>query len=155
MSFLFFTITFFFVSMASAFLVYLYFTLSGSAAQQPKSETKVKAEPAASDLGTPNPMTTSDTAQASGVRDGHLSLRASDDGLDQESREGRPRIKKEEDLADQSKDIQPLIGEADDEDEGYGESGSAWRDSGIGTSRDDQDRRDMQRRRKFSNRWEP
>ena len=52
-----------------------------------------------------------------------------------------------DDRAIASASIQPLGAEADDEDED-GETIPPWRDSGIGTSLDDTDRRNVQRRRR-------
>ena len=156
-SFLFFTTTFFSVSLASTFLVYCYFTFNVSVTPQPKSEPKIKAESGASEVSTPNPFSTSEKfaqAQTSNVRDGLLPLRPLVGGEDQELREGRPRIKQEHDDYEQVRAIQPLVAEADDEDEGYDEGSSAWRDSGIGTSRDEHDRSSLQRRRRSLHRIE-
>ena len=137
--------------------MYFYFTFSNSTEPQPKPEPKIKPESGTSEMGTPNPFSTSEapeSAQASESRSGLLSLLSLGGGEGQEYGDWS-RIKKEEGLPERRRTIQPLVtGEADDEDESYAESGSAWRDSGIGTSRDEQDRRSVQRRRKSSSRTE-
>ncbi|KAL8799534.1 MAG: hypothetical protein Q9182_005809 [Xanthomendoza sp. 2 TL-2023] len=57
------------------------------------------------------------------------------------------RVKQEDEVL-QSTGVQPLIAEADDEDDGMG--ASAFRDSGIGTSLDEAQRARVQRRKKSS-----
>lgn len=73
----------------------------------------------------------------------HFSSRS--DALRREEEE-KAYIKQEEGGIDGATGIQPLVAEADDEDEE--ENVSAWRDSGIGTSLEEGDRRGVQRRRK-------
>ena len=63
--------------------------------------------------------------------------------------EDDPRVKKEEvDEIERTTGIQPLVAEADDEDEEDDAEVFSFRDSGIGTSLDEGDRRGVQRRRK-------
>ena len=57
-------------------------------------------------------------------------------------------VKREEDELLRSTDIQPLIAEADDEDEGVTEGKSGFRDSGLGTGLDEDRMAGVQRRRK-------
>lgn len=72
---------------------------------------------------------------------------------EEEDGEGASRIKREGEIVDGTMagiPVSPLTGleaEADDEDEDEG-FGSEWRDSGIGTSREDERREDARRRRK-------
>ena len=63
-------------------------------------------------------------------------------------REEEERIKiKEEEEIERTTGIQPLVAEADDEDEEAGDP-LGWRDSGIGTSLEEGDRRGVQRRKR-------
>ena len=55
-------------------------------------------------------------------------------------------IKKEEEI-ESTTGIQPLLAEADDEDEDE-DRDIPWRDSGIGTSLDEGERQNLQRRKK-------
>lgn len=57
-------------------------------------------------------------------------------------------VKREEEEVMRSTDIQPLAGEADDEDDDIAEEMSGWRDSGIGTGLDEERMASVQRRRK-------
>lgn len=57
-------------------------------------------------------------------------------------------IKREQDEVMNSADLQPLAGEADDEDDDDLGDISGWRDSGIGTGMDEDRRAGIQRRRK-------
>ena len=58
------------------------------------------------------------------------------------------QVKREEDEVVRSTGIQPLVTEADDEDDEAAEATSSWRDSGLGTGIDEERIASVQRRRK-------
>ena len=151
-SFVLFTAGFYGVAMTTAFCVYvvvaMYAGSEGAEGPTVKREPGVKREDAAAGEegeGRPafDPLATSDLSDAARdfpTRGRQMPLRfpqrVADDGM---------RVKSEE---EEALGIQPLgYGEADDEEDGAGAS-SAWRDSGIGTGRDDAERRRLQRRRR-------
>ena len=122
------------------------FWLSPSSDEEPQARKAVKAEPSDSDVAKPfNPLSTSDmsdTARTFPSRGRQSPLRYTS------PTEARQIKEEDEDIALEATEIQPLAGEADDEDEGYAGS-STWRDSGIGTGIEE-DRRGGPRRRKSS-----
>ncbi|MCJ1253250.1 hypothetical protein MMC24_001061 [Lignoscripta atroalba] len=155
LSYLFFTTTFFTVSLTTTLLAYL---ILSSYIPTPSATTKsepnhpIKTEPSASDTEPFNPLSTSDLSDTSRTfptlgRQMPLHFSSRHDGLKTEE-EDRAHIKEEEEI-ERTTGIQPLVGEADDEDEEEDErDGVSFRDSGIGTSLEEGDRRAGQRRRK-------
>ena len=149
LSFLFFTTTFWGSSMLSMLAVW-FIVSSRSKAASTSKETELDANEAAikrerSDSDTFDPKSLEDLSDTSR----HFPTLGRQQPL-QFTR--RSYVKKEEDEDEeeakdvvlQSMDIQPLIAEADDESEGVTE----WRDSGIGTGRDEERLASVQRRRK-------
>lgn len=145
LSYVFFTTTFFLVSLTSALLTYL--TLSGYLTESlriPKVElpNAVKQETSNSDTEQFNPFSTSDLSDTSRTFPTlgrqmplHFSSRPHDD-------KGETEIKREEEI-ERTTNIPPQEAEADDEDEfedNYSTT-AGWRDSGIGTSLDDDEGR--------------
>ena len=122
LSFVVFTATFFGTSLASTLLIYLVFSFNAS--YKGKQDTRaikkeIKMEPQEDSQGSKPEL--------------YVPAIADDASLD-------VRIKKEEYDSLEPADLLPLGGEADDEDtedEAYDGNTSAWRDSGIGTGRED------------------
>jgi seipin len=147
LSFLFFTSTFFSVSMTSASIAYLLFTFYISSARSSEHDQAftVKRESQEEDPGYLDPLSTenlSDTERTFPTM-GHRSKplqflgRRQSDGA---------RVKEEE--IESTTGIQPLLAEADDEEEF--DDDLSWRDSGIGTGREDRGRHTVQRKRRSS-----
>ena len=126
-SFVVFTATFFGISILSTLLIYIAFALSGGGSEhKERIKQEIKSE-SPDEILQPEPR----QAISASVTDG-----VSDD----------TEIKKEDFDGLEPSDINPLGGEADDEDEDG--STSAWRDSGIGTGREDN--RDSSNRKRKS-----
>ena len=152
-SFVFFTIGFYCVATTSAALVYfgfLYFSSTEpEAVDKTKSISRLKEEPQEPVKQEYNPLSTSDLSETprtfpSTSRQAPLEFRGRPQVRQDEE---EIRVKQEQEEIEQTTNIQPLAGEADDEDEGNDEDGSSWRDSGIGTGRESSDRKSIQRRR--------
>ncbi|MCJ1385094.1 hypothetical protein MMC17_008212 [Xylographa soralifera] len=156
LSYLFFTTTFFTVSLTSTFLAYLLLSsyLSSSSSSISKSEpgSHIKSEPSASDSEHFNPLSTSDlsdTSRTFPTLGRQMPLHFSGRTEARKREEDDPRVKKEEvDEIERTTGIQPLVAEADDEDEEDDAEVFSFRDSGIGTGLDEGNRRGVQRRRK-------
>lgn len=160
LSYLFFTTTFWFVSMTSSFLAWLvlssYLSSSSSSSLTPTksedreldSKTAIKTEPEEHSDEPFDPLSTedlSDTLRTFPTLGRQMPLRYTGrhDAAKREDEEAR--VKEEE--IERTTRIQPLIAEADDEDDDdFGET--LGRDSGLGTSLEEGDRRGVQRRRK-------
>ena len=152
-SYVFFTATFYLVSMLSTFIAYLVLSSFVSPTSSPPSnnepQSSVKAEISDSDSEYFNPRSTSDFSNTSRTfpmlgRRMPLHFSTRSDAPKHED-EDNARIKEEEDI-EMTTGIQPLVAEADDEDEE--ESLGNWRDSGIGTSIDEGRRSGVQKRRR-------
>ena len=134
--------------MASALAVWLAFSLYvSSRSTAPKSEPQkngsiIKTEP--SDSEHFDPFSTEDLSDTSRTfptlgRQAPLHFTKKAEG----------GIKKEEEETIKSAAIDPFHNEADDEDDDEGRDTAGWRDSGIGTSLEEGDRREsVQRRRR-------
>ncbi|KAL8900443.1 MAG: hypothetical protein Q9207_005691 [Kuettlingeria erythrocarpa] len=158
LSYVIFTSMFWSSSMISALIVWLvlasYFSSSSGStmAKEAQTPSPIKTEHSESELYEPS-LTEglSDTSRTFPTLGRQMPLHFSSRG---ERSSGRLEavVKKEEEDLLQSVGVQPLIAEADDEDEG-GET-TGFRDSGIGTSLDDDQRAQVQKRRKalFGNR---
>ena len=153
LSYIFFTATFYLLSILSTFLAYVAISsfVSPSSSPPPKDEPQasVKAENSDTDSETFNPLSTSDFSDTSRSfptlgRQMPLHFSSRGDALKHEE-EDRQRIKEEEEI-ERTTGIHPLVAEADDEDEE--DNVAAWRDSGIGTSLEEGDRRGVQKRRR-------
>lgn len=156
LSYLFFTTTFWFVSMASSCLAWVvlssYVSPSGSKATPEEldrdSKAAVKTEPPDYDDEPFDPFSTedlSDTSRSFPTLGRQMPLRYTGrhDGAKRE--EEGAKVKEEE--IERTTGIQLLMAEADDEDdEDFG--GSLAMDSGLGTSHEEGDRRGVQKRRK-------
>lgn len=157
LSYLFFTTTFWMGSMLGCGVawVLISFFLSGSGGQRvgEKQEgidgVKVKKEPEDEAQFDPTSMEDlSDTSRSFPTLGRQLPLHFSGrkDNIKHED-DLAENMKREEDGAMDSTNIQPLGAEADDEDDD--EAVVSWRDSGVGTSLEDADRRrSVQKRRK-------
>ena len=157
LSYLFFTTTFWSISMTSAFLAWLilssYFSSSLTATKSEdldldSAKATIKTEPSEFSDGPFDPLSTedlSDTARTFPTLGRQMPLRypGRHDAVKKEEEEAKA---KEEEI-ERTTGIQPLIAEADDEDdEDFG--GSFGRDSGLGTSLEEGNRGGVQRRRK-------
>ncbi len=147
LSFLFFTTTFWSSSMLS--MLFIWFILSSHfAATSPPDKTEfdtednsIKREASDSDAFDPNSVEDfSDTSRTFPTLGRQLPLHFT--GRGGVKKEEEEEVKKDEVL--RSTAIQPLVAEADDEDDDMTE----WRDSGIGTGLDEQRLGSVQRRRK-------
>ena len=143
LSYLFFTSTFFGVSITATFAVYVMFSLYTSSSEPQSEEKTIKQEQSEVESEFVNPLSTSDlsdTARAFPTtgrqRPLQFSRRASED----------TKIKEEEFIED-SAGIEPLAVEADDEEDFEDDENSTWRDSGIGTGREERGASNVQRRR--------
>ena len=161
LSYLFFTSTFWTCSMLSSLLAWFvlgsYF--SGDQGRDVKKEEVeheggiIKAEEEDDQF---DPFSTEDLSDTSRSfptigRQMPLHFSSGRDGTRRGQREEENRIKKEEDTIMASTSIQPLGAEADDEDEDDEFGIRPWRDSGIGTSIEETDRRsnvNVQRRQR-------
>lgn len=142
--------------MISALIAWLvlasYYSSGSTMAKEAQAPSPIKTEPSESELYEPS-LTEglSDTSRTFPTLGRQMPLHFSSRG---ERSSGRTEdvVKKEEEDVLQSTGVQPLIAEADDEDEGAETTG--FRDSGIGTSLDDDRRAQVQKRRKalFGNR---
>jgi seipin len=144
LSFLFFTSTFFSVSMTSAFIAYLFFTLymSSSRSSEHEDDSVVKRESQEEKSGHLDPLSTEDLSDTE--RTFPIIGRTSKPlQFSRKSQNEDVRVKEE---LEQTLDVKPLLGEADDEDD-FDDDDQNWRDSGIGTGREDRERHSMQRRR--------
>jgi len=133
--------------MTSAFAVYLLFALFRSPYPSPKegSPDEIKSEESESEKEKPmDPLSTADLSDTPRAFPTHGRQRPL-----QFSRPNEEVAVKEEEDEDRI-GMQPVFGEADDEEEFEDDASSAWRDSGIGTGREDKDWRGTQRRRKSS-----
>ncbi|KAL6718943.1 CCR4-NOT core subunit cdc39 [Lecanora helva] len=146
-AFLFFTTTFWSCSMLSMlfvwFIVSSYFSTTPTPikTESEAKENAIKRERSDSDTFDPTSVEDlSDTSRTFPTLGRQLPLHFS--GRSGVKIEDEEDMKKEEIL--RSTDIQPLVTEADDE----GEDGTEWRDSGIGTGRDEERLASVQRRRK-------
>ncbi|MCJ1389146.1 hypothetical protein MMC18_002000 [Xylographa bjoerkii] len=156
LSYLFFTTTFFTVSLTSTFLAYLllssYLSRPSSSVSKTDPGAHIKSDPSASDSEHFNPLSTSDLSDTSRTfptlgRQMPLHFSSRTEAMQMEEED--PRVKKEEvDEIERTTEIQPLVAEADDEDEEDDAEAFSFRDSGIGTSLEEGDRRGVQRRRK-------
>lgn len=136
-SFVVFTATFFGTSLTSALLIYLVFTFNARSKGKPDIRVikkEIKSEPR-------------EVSQEVKV-DEYVPLIA-------DSTSSGTRIKKEDYDSLEPADLPAMGGEADDEDtedDVYDENTSAWRDSGIGTGRDEvQDSAGGKKRRSYVN----
>lgn len=157
LSFILFTTTFWSSSMLSMLMVWfgLSMYMSSSATPPPvpekdapdKNGLAVKNEPTEEEIFDPTSFEDlSDTPRSFPTlgRQGPLHFV----GRKKEEEEEK-KIKKEVGELDRMTNIPPIMGtEADDEADSEAREGSEWRDSGIGTSREDERREDMRRRRK-------
>ena len=144
LSFMFFTTSFWSSSMLSMLLMWFilssYFTADPTSAktEAAANDSLIKREHPDSDAFDPTSIDElSDTSRTFPTLGRQLPLHFS----------GRKDIKKEEENEEEllrSTEIQPLSAEADDE----GEDAIDWRDSGIGTGRDEERLASVQRRRK-------
>ena len=155
LSYLFFTTTFFTVSLTSTFFAYFFLSSYLSpGSPTPKSEPgpPIKSDPSASDSEHFNPLSLSDlsdTSRTFPTLGRQMPLHFSGRGEVRNRDEDDARVKQEEvDEIERTTGTQPLVAEADDEDEEDDGEVLSFRDSGIGTSLDEGDRRGVQRRRK-------
>lgn len=137
------------ISALIAWLVLSSYLSSGSTPvkkQEPASPS-IKAEPSESERYEPS-LTEglSDASRTFPTLGRHIPLHFT--GRDEGLRRGNDARMKHEDEVIQSNDIQPLLAEADDEDEGIETSG--FKDSGIGTSLDEAQKARVQRRKRGS-----
>ncbi|KAL8798709.1 MAG: hypothetical protein Q9223_006792 [Gallowayella weberi] len=146
-----FTSMFWSSSMISALIAWIvlssYLSPGSTAVKEEPISPKIKAEPSESEKYEPSLMEgLSDTSRTFPTLGRHvpLSFTGREGGV---SRGSDERVKQEDEVL-QSTGVQPLIAEADDEDDGIGTS--AFRDSGIGTSLDEGQRARVQRRKKDS-----
>lgn len=152
-SFFFFTTTFWSSSMLSMLCAWLilssYFDASPT---RPKDEADaksgyIKQERSDSDIQDPTSLDDlSDTSRTFPTLGRQKPLHFTGRGLVKEEEDDE--IKREEEEVMRSTDIQPLVGEADDEDDDTMGELSGWRDSGIGTGLDEERLASVQRRRK-------
>ncbi|MCJ1473821.1 hypothetical protein MMC13_002473 [Lambiella insularis] len=155
LSYLFFTTTFFSVSLTSTFLAYL---LLSSFLSSPPFPTKsepaphIKHERTASSSERFNPFSTSDlsdTARSFPTLGRQMPLHFSGRSDAAKHEDEAVKVKKEEpDAIERTTGLQPLAAEADDEDEGDDAEAWSFRDSGIGTSLEEGDWRSGPRRRR-------
>ena len=145
-SFVLFTTAFFSVSMTASVLVYLIFSFWFASPGEEESDRKplIKGDFQDSEAKPFNPLSVSDLSDTART----FPSRGRQGPLYFQSRHEPQKIKQEGDDFDYSTGLPPLEAEADDEDEGCAGS-STFKDSGIGTSIDD-DRRSTPRRRKPS-----
>lgn len=142
------------ISALIAWLVLASYFSAGTAVVKKEEDTSsaIKTEPSESEPYEPS-LTEglSDTSRTFPTLGRHMPLHFTSRG---EGNSGRTEdvVKKEVEDVIQSTGVQPLIAEADDEDEGAETTG--FRDSGIGTSLEDDPRAQVQKRRKalFGNR---
>ena len=121
-----------------------YLSASPGGAMDESGEKDVKREHSDSDVLDPSSLEDlSDTSRTFPTLGRQMPLHYS--GRGNVKREA-DEIKQEEEVM-RSTDIQPLAGEADDEDDEL-EGTSGWRDSGIGTGRDEERMASVQRRRR-------
>ena len=142
-----FTTAFFGVSLISSAVMYLIFTfyVAPSSEDKPRPRQAIKSESQDFDSKPFNPLSISDMSDTTRT----FPTRGRQKPLQFTGPEEERKVKtEEEEDAEQNIEIQRLVAEADDEDEGYAGS-STWRDSGIGTGIDE-DRRSAQRRRRSS-----
>ncbi|KAI4221360.1 MAG: hypothetical protein L6R36_006966 [Xanthoria steineri] len=152
LSYLIFTTMFWSSSMFSALVAWLVLSsyIASDATEVKKEDQtprKIKAEPSESERYEPS-LTEglSDTSRTFPTLGRHIPLHFA--GREESARRGSNEGEKQVDEVIQSTGLQPLIAEADDEDEGIEISG--FRDSGIGTSLDEIQRGRVQRRKKHS-----
>ncbi|CAO1601732.1 hypothetical protein XANCAGTX0491_005374 [Xanthoria calcicola] len=152
LSYLIFTTMFWSSSMFSALVAWLVLSsyLASDATEVKKEDQtprKIKAEPSESERYEPS-LTEglSDTSRTFPTLGCHIPLHFA--GREESARRGSNEGEKQVDEVIQSTGLQPLLAEADDEDEGIETSG--FRDSGIGTSLDEIQRGRVQRRKKHS-----
>ena len=162
LSYLFFTTAFWISSMTTALMAWLALSfVISSNSNTPKTEAErngsvIKTEPSDSDHF--DPFSTEDLSDTSRTfptlgRQAPLHF-AGRNGLPKKEEEG---VKREEEEISRAATIDPLQNEADDEDDDEERGTASWRDSGIGTSLEEGDRREsVQRRRRalFSGRNE-
>ena len=154
LSFLFFTITFWSSSMLSMLLAW--FILSSYFASPPRDKIKPESDTNGSVIKTEradsehfDPFSTedlSDTSRTFPTLGRQMPLHFP--GRRDVKKEEDQAIKKEEDELVRSTGIQPLLNEADDEEDDVSHETSGWRDSGIGTGLDEERLASVQRRRK-------
>lgn len=137
------------ISALIAWLVLSTYLASDTTAVKKKepASPKIKAERSESEKYEPS-LTEglSDTSRTFPTLGRHIPLHFT--GREESARrEGDEGVKQEDEVI-QSTGLQPLIAEADDEDEGIDTSG--FRDSGVGTSLDESQRGRVQRRKKNS-----
>lgn len=142
--------------MTSSFLAWLVLSSFLSSSPEPSkhetgdfdSKTGVKTEPSGDSDEAFDPLSTedlSDTSRTFPTLGRQMPLRYTGRHDTTKREEEEARVKEEE--IERTTGIPPLIAEADDEDdEDFG--GSLGRDSGLGTSLEEGDRRGVQRRRK-------
>ncbi|KAI4120995.1 MAG: hypothetical protein LQ338_006627 [Usnochroma carphineum] len=156
LSYVIFTSIFWSSSMISAVIAWLVLAsyLSSDSTGVKKEEAMsptIKTEPSESEPHEPS-LTEglSDTSRTFPTLGRHMPLHFTG-RAEGDDRQGEEQVKQEEDVM-QTTGVQPLIAEADDEDEGAETTG--FRDSGIGTSLEEDRREQVQRRRKalFGNR---
>jgi seipin len=125
-------------------LAYVIFGFYSSSSAPSEDLANIKSEPRDA-TDTFNPLSTSDLSDTprSFPTIGRQKPLLFPGRPSQEMKEESVPIKEEE--AELYSGLQPLVAEADDEDED--EAGSSWRDSGIGTGREDSGRRGLQRRK--------
>lgn len=142
-----------------AWLILSFFVSSSSTvpkSEPRKNESVIKTEPSDSDQF--DPFSTEDLSDTSRTfptlgRQAPLHFTGRNEPMKKEE----ARVKEEEEELIRSAAIDPLHNEADDEEDDEERDTTGWRDSGIGTSLEEGDRREsVQRRRKalFSGRNE-
>lgn len=151
LSFVLFTMAFWNSSILSMLLIWVILStrLSLSPRPAPKSEHDtngeiIKSEPTDSEIFDPTSLEDlSDTSRTFPTFGRQMPLH-----FPGRKKEGVENIKKEEDEVERSMSIHPLAAEADDEGDDEEMAGSEWRDSGIGTSREEERLAEVRRRRK-------
>ncbi|KAL8724851.1 MAG: hypothetical protein Q9181_006645 [Wetmoreana brouardii] len=157
LSFVVFTSIFWTSSMISALVAWVvlssYLHTRSTTVVKKEDEPTIKSEPEESELDEPSLMEgLSDTSRTFPTLGRHMPLHFSGRREGVSGGDNGEAVDKEENVV-QSTGIQPLSAEADDEDDDF-EAASGFKDSGIGTSLDEGQRAQMQRRRKslFGNR---
>ena len=161
-SYLSFTTTFWAMSITSTLIAWLilssYFSSSSTPKHEPNAATPVptKSEPSDSEIF--DPFSTEDLSDASRSFPTlgrqmplHYSARINR-AKKEEDDEKRIKLEEEEEIQ-RTTGLQPLTAEADDEDDEGEMEGPGWRDSGLGTSLEEGERRGVQRRRKGLEGW--
>ncbi|KAL8675826.1 MAG: hypothetical protein Q9186_007571 [Xanthomendoza sp. 1 TL-2023] len=149
LSYVIFTSMFWSSSMISTLIAWIvlssYLSTGSTAVKEEPTSPKIKAEPSEAEKYEPSLMEgLSDTSRTFPTLGRHKPLTFT--GREGGAHRGGDAQVKQEDEVLESTGVQPLIAEADDEDDTIGTS--AFRDSGIGTSLDEGQRARVQRRKK-------